>query len=487
MSAERLEHKVVSGVVWSFAEKFLTMLVQMVVSIIVARRLMPEDFGVMAILTFFTSVALTIVDSGFSQTLIRKREPSDSDYRSVFLFNVVVALLLYFVLWALAAPIARFYGHSVIKDVAPVLFLLLPINSLCVVQTVMFTREFRFKLLSNIVFFASLVSGVVAVAMAVAGCGIWALVAQRLLQMGIKAVAFWLIRRWRVRGGVSLSALREMAPFSLRLLATDLIASIYNNVAQLFVGKIYSTASLGYYSQAQKLKDLAVISTVQSVQGVTYPALSKLSADEEKFSAGFERIVRLLSFVLFPAMLGLVAISSDMFMLLLGERWMPTVPYFRILALSGMVYPLAMVGYNVLKIKSDGRLVVRLEVVKRVVMTIVLCVTIPTGIEAVAWGMTAMAFVEFLLNSGFALRLMSFGVVRLAKALLPSLLLSLIVYLGLEILNPHLAHLSVALRLTADIALAVVSYIALAWTLRLRAFHETIDLIKGLIFKSKDN
>ena len=482
-----MEHKVVSGVVWSFAEKFLTMLVQMVVSIIVARRLMPEDFGVMAILTFFTSVALTIVDSGFSQTLIRKREPSDSDYRSVFLFNVVVALLLYFVLWALAAPIAGFYGHSVIKDVAPVLFLLLPINSLCVVQTVMFTREFRFKLLSNIVFFASLVSGVVAVAMAVAGCGIWALVAQRLLQMGIKAVAFWLIRRWRVRGGVSLSALREMAPFSLRLLATDLIASIYNNVAQLFVGKIYSTASLGYYSQAQKLKDLAVISTVQSVQGVTYPALSKLSADEEKFSAGYERIVRLLSFVLFPAMLGLVAISSDMFMLLLGERWMPTVPYFRILALSGMVYPLAMVGYNVLKIKSDGRLVVRLEVVKRVVMTLVLCVTIPTGIEAVAWGMTAMAFVEFLLNSGFALRLMSFGVVRLAKALLPSLLLSLVVYFGLEILNPHLAHLSVALRLTADIALAVVSYIALAWALRLRAFHEVIDLIKGVIFKSKDN
>lgn len=482
-----MEHKVVSGVVWSFAEKFLTMLVQMVVSIIVARRLMPEDFGVMAILTFFTSVALTIVDSGFSQTLIRKREPSDSDYRSVFLFNVVVALLLYFVLWALAAPIARFYGHSVIRDVAPVLFLLLPINSLCVVQTVMFTREFRFKLLSNIVFFASLVSGVVAVAMAVAGCGIWALVAQRLLQMGIKAVAFWLIRRWRVRGGVSLSALREMAPFSLRLLATDLIASIYNNVAQLFVGKIYSTASLGYYSQAQKLKDLAVISTVQSVQGVTYPALSKLSADEEKFSAGYERIVRLLSFVLFPAMLGLVAISSDMFMLLLGERWMPTVPYFRILALSGMVYPLAMVGYNVLKIKSDGRLVVRLEVVKRVVMTLVLCVTIPTGIEAVAWGMTAMAFVEFLLNSGFALRLMSFGVVRLAKALLPSLLLSLVVYFGLEILNLHLAHLSVALRLTADIALAVVSYIALAWALRLRAFHEVIDLIKGLIFKSKDN
>lgn len=483
MSAERLEHKVVSGVVWSFAEKFLTMLVQMVVSIIVARRLMPEDFGVMAILTFFTSVALTIVDSGFSQTLIRKKEPSESDYRSVFAFNVVVALVLYFVLWALAAPIARFYGHSVISDVAPVLFLLLPINSLCVVQTVMFTREFRFKLLSNIVFAASLISGVVAVAMAVVGCGIWALVAQRLLQMGIKAIAFWWVRRWRVKGGVSLSALREMAPFSLRLLATDLIASIYNNVAQLFVGKMYSTTSLGYYSQAQKLKDLAVISTVQSVQGVTYPALSKLAADERKFADGYERIVRLLSFVLFPIMLGLVAVASDMFDVLLGERWMPTVPYFRIFALSGMVYPLAMVGYNVLKIKSDGRVVVRLEVVKRVVMTLVLCITIPMGIKAVAWGMTAMALVEFLLNSAVALRLMSFGVVRLTKALLPSLVLSLAMFVLIEGINPYLENLGVALRLATDVVVAVVFYLALAYAFGLSALSECLSLVKGVLKK----
>lgn len=487
MADKGLEKKVASGIAWSFSEKILTMVIQMVVSIIVARELMPEDFGVMAIMTFFTSVALAIIDSGFSQALIRKESPSDSDYRTVLCFNLVMSVVLYGVLTAVAYPVAKLYDAPVICDIAPILFLILPINALCVVQTVMFTREFRFALLSKIVFSASLISGIVAVVMAVTGWGIWALVAQRLLMMGIKALAFWVIRRWRTDAPLSVASLREMAPFSLRLLATDLIASIYNNVAQLFVGKIYSTASLGYYSQAQKLKDLAVISTVQSVQGVTYPALSKLSSDEEKFSAGYERIVRLLSFVLFPAMLGLVAISSDMFMLLLGERWMPTVPYFRILALSGMVYPLAMVGYNVLKIKSDGRVVVRLEVVKRVVMTLVLCVTIPTGIEAVAWGMTAMAFVEFLLNSGFALRLMSFGVVRLAKALLPSLLLSLVVYFGLEILNPHLAHLSVALRLTADIALAVVSYVALAWALRLSAFHEVIDLIKGLIFKSKDN
>ena len=197
MSQQKLEHRVASGVAWSFSEKLLTMIIQMVVSIVVARQLAPSDFGVMAIMTFFTSVSLAIVDSGFSQTLIRKPNPTDEEYCSVLRFNVVVSLMLYALLVLLASPLARLYDSPAIAQIAPVLFLVLPINSLCVVQTVMYTREFRFALLSKIVFAASLISGVIAVVMAVMGCGIWALVAQRLLMMGIKAGAFWWIRRWR--------------------------------------------------------------------------------------------------------------------------------------------------------------------------------------------------------------------------------------------------------------------------------------------------
>ena len=480
---QRLEHKVASGVAWSFSEKLLSMVVQMVVSIIVARQLAPADFGVMAIMTFFTSVALAIVDSGFSQTLIRKAYPTDEDYRSVLGFNVVVSVVLYALFVAAAYPLAELYSAPVIRDIAPVLFLVLPINSLCVVQTVMFTREFRFALLSKIVFVASLVSGVVAVVMAVAGCGIWSLVAQRLLMMGIKAVAFWSIRRWHTTARFSFAALRAMAPFSLRLLTTDLIASIYNNVAQLFIGKMHSTGMLGYYSQAQKLKDLPVTSTVQAVQGVTYPALSKLEGDDAKFSAGYIRILQLLSFVLFPVMLGLVAIAPDMFMLLLGQKWMPTVPYFEILALSGMAYPLAVVSYNILKVRSDGRVIVRLEVVKRVIMTAVLCYTIPRGVESVAWGMTAMAFVEFFINTVAALRYLSIGAVRLLATLLPQLALAVVMFGALDLLEPYAASLSLGLRLVAEIVAGVIVYAAGAFIFRLRALRELQSLLRGYIAK----
>lgn len=477
----QLEHKVASGVVWSFSEKLLTMIIQMVVSIVVARQLAPSDFGVMAIMTFFTSVALAIVDSGFSQTLIRKESPTDEEYRSVLTFNVVVSLLLYAILLFAAPAIASLYDSPIITHIAPILFLVLPINSLCVVQTVMYTREFRFALISKIVFSASLISGITAVAMALAGFGIWSLVAQRLLQMGIKAIAFWRLRRWRTTARFSLTALRAMAPFSLRLLATDLIASIYNNVAQLFIGKIHNTSTLGFYSQAQKLKDLPVTSTVQAVQGVTYPALSKIAGDDEKFSEGYIRIMRLLGFAIFPIMLGFVAIASDMFLLLLGERWMPTVPYFEILSLSGIFYPLAIVSYNVLKTKSDGRVILHLEIAKRVIMTAVLAYTISQGVESVAWGMTAMSLVEFLLNTSTAMRYLSTSWSRLLGAILPSLLVAVVMFGALYMLQPYIATLHIALRLIIDITAGATLYIGLGWMLRLGALKETITLIKSLI------
>lgn len=484
MAERGLERKVASGIAWSFSEKLLTMVIQMVVSIIVARQLMPEDFGIMAILTFFTSVALSIVDSGFSQTLIRKQNPSDEEYKSVLGFNVSVSVFLYVLLMIATPYIARFYGHSVIADVAPVLFLVLPINSLCVVQTVMFTKEFRFALLSKIVFVASLISGVVAVVMAVMGFGIWSLVWQRLLMMGIKAVAFWAIRRWHTDARFSTNSLRAMMPFSLRLLATDLIASIYNNVAQLFIGKMHSTTMLGYYSQAQKLKDLPVTSSVQAVQGVTYPALSELNGNDREFGDGYERIVRMLGFVIFPVMLGFVAIAEDMFMLLLGERWMPTVPYFEVLALSGLFYPLAVVAYNVLKVRSDGRVIVRLEIVKRVVMTVVLCFAIPRGVMAVAWGMTLMAGVEFLLNTIVAVRLANVGALRLVRALLPSFIIAVAMYFAIISMLPLISDMGVALRLVCEIVVGGAVYMLLAAIFRLKALKEGLALLRSMLAKS---
>jgi O-antigen/teichoic acid export membrane protein len=203
-----------------------------------------------------------------------------------------------------------------------------------------------------------------------------------------------------------------------------------------------------------------------------------------KFSEGYLKILRLLSFVVFPLMLGFVAIAPEMFELLLGDKWMPTVPYFEILALSGLFYPLSIVSYNILKVKSDGRIILRLEIIKRVVMTIVLAVTIPQNIEAVAWGMTAMAAIDFIINLVAAMRYINIGVWTILRTLMPQFMVALVMFVVLHVANTYLLDLSCGLHLVLDIAIGVISYAALALVFRLRAFTESLALLRGVLSKS---
>ena len=474
---EELRDKDASGVAWSIGEKAGSMLLQAVVSIVVARLLMPEDFGVMAILTVFSALALVVVDSGFSQTLIRKKEPSEADYRAVFRFNLLAACVLYAVLTALAPLAARFFDLPVLTAIAPVLFLLLPVNALCVIQNTLFVRQFRFALLSKVVFVSSLASGLVAIGMALLGCGVWSLVGQRLTAMVVRSLLLWHFSGWRPRAEYRKGVLRALAPYSLRLLATDLIASLYNNVAQLFVGKIYSTDMLGYFNQGQKLKELPVTSTMQAVQSVTFPALSKIGGDGRKFAESYRQVVMIVAFVMFPAMTGFIAVAGDLFALLLGQKWMPTVPYFEVLCLSGLFAPISMIAYNVLKVKSNGGVVVRLEVVKKLVMTVILAVTIPRSVLAIAWGLSAMALVEMAVNFAATTRYTTYSPVRFLSTLLPPALLSAVMY-GAVRLFLHHTQLTLGLRLFTAVLLGSVVYAVLALLFRLEAIKIVCELVR---------
>lgn len=474
-----LRDRVARGVAWSLAEKAGSMLLQMGVSILVARMLAPEDYGVMALLTVFATLSLVVVDSGFSQTLIRSREPSPSDYRSVFRFNLVTATLLYGVMVVLSPLLAAFFDQPVLTRIAPVLFLLLPLNALCVIQQAIYTRRFRFDTLSKVVFASTAVSGIVAVAMAWSGCGVWSLVAQRLAAMGVKAALLWMLSDWRPAGRYDGRALRAMAPYSLRLLATDLISTLYNNISQLFVGKMYSTEMLGFFNQGQKLKDLPVTATIQSVQNVSFPALSKIREDSGKFAEGYRQLLLMVAFVVSPVMLGMVAVAEELFALFLGEKWMPTVPYFEILSLSGLFMPLAMVACNVLKARSDGSVIVRLEVVKKTVQTLILAVSIPCGVRAIAWGVVAMAFCELALNLRAARRFAELSFGRIARAIVPAVLLSVAMFAAVRLYG-DVVTLALPLLLLTKILLGAVLYVGLSLAFRLEAAQVALGMLRRM-------
>ena len=457
------------------------MLLQMVVSVVVARLLAPEDFGVMAILTFFTAVALVVVDSGFSQTLLRKKLPTDDEYKSVFTFNLLVSVLLYLLFVALSPLLANYYNLQIITKITPVLFLLLPINALGIIQNTKLSREFRFGVLSRINFTASLVAGIVAIAVAVCGLGVWALVAQRLAMMATRSLLLWWRGDWRGEGSFDGSAWREMAPFSFRLMSTDIVSALYNNVAQLFIGKVYSTNTLGFFNQAQKVKDLTVQSAVQSVQTVTYPALAKIKEDAEKFAESFRKVLLINIFVMAPVALGMSVVAEPLFRVLLGDKWLPTVPYFEVIALSGVFYPLAMVAYNVLKVQSNGAIIFRLELLKKGIMTAVLALTIPHSTMAIAWGLVAMTLVEFIVNFAATRRYTSLSWWQMVRTLLPSLLLTAVMYAAVKAVGCYAASLSPILLLLAQMAVGVIVYLLGVWVCRLEALAEFVKTIKGVL------
>lgn len=478
-----LSERVASGVAWNIAEKIGSTLLQAIVSIVVANRIMPDDVGIIAVLTVFCTLSQVFIDSGFSQMLIRKAQPTESDFKAVFRFNIATSLILYTLLSVSTPLVARYYGWELLRKVAPFLYLILPLNALCVIQNSIMVREFRFATLSTIVFLSSLFSGIIAIAMAVAGCGIWSLVGQRVSMMAIKAVLLWSKSSWRPRGPVERGTLRAMAPYSIRLILTDFITALYNNIAQLFIGKIYSADMLGYYNQAQKLKDMPVNATMQSIQSVTFPAMAKVSDNGTKFDEGYRRIIMLTAFMMFPLMSGLIATAPELFNLLLKPQWHPTVPYFQIMSLIGIFYPLSAIAYNVLKVRSNGAVILRLEIIKKVIMTIILAITIPISVKAIAWGMVVASACEMMLNVGASLRYSGLKLNSLLRTLLPIIALTAVMFTATEYVGEWMTYQLIGVRFIAMIATGIVTYIVLAFISRMEAFGEAKSIAKGFITK----
>ena len=478
-----MSKRVASGVAWNIAEKIGSTLLQAIVSIIVANRIMPDDMGIIAVLTVFVTLSQVVIDSGFSQTLIRKANATAEDFKAVFRFNLIASLALYAILTATTPWVASYYGWELIRKVAPVLYLLLPLNALCVIQNTIMVKEFRFAQLSTIIFFSSLISGILAIVMALTGFGIWSLVGQRVSMMATKAILLWWKSPWRWRSDIRTGSLREMTPYSLRLIATDMITAIYNNIAQLFIGKIYSADMLGYYNQAQKLKDMPVNATMQSIQSVTFPALAKISDNPTKFDEGYRRVLMLTAFIMLPMMTGLIATADDIYMLLLKPQWHTAIPYFRVMCLIGIFYPISAIAYNVLKVRSNGAIILRLEIIKKVIMTIILATTIPISVMAIAWGMVAAAACEMVLNIGATLRYAGLKLKSLVTTLLPIIALTAVMYLATEMVGCQIENLAVGLRLVIKIGVGIISYATIAYITKMEAFDEALAIAKQFLNK----
>lgn len=426
--AESLKSKTVKGVIWSSVERFSVQTVQFLVMLVIARILSPKDFGMVGMLAVFIAVAQSLIDSGFSQALIRKQDRTEADNSTVFYFNIVVSILLYVLLYAIAPWVADFYEEPQLCLLMRVLCVVVIINSFAVVQRAIYTATINFKTQAKASFIAALLSGVVGIYMAMTGYGVWALVWQQLLNAGINTLLLWVWAKWHPHLQYSWQSFRNLFVFGSKLMVSGLLDTLYHNMYVLVIGKVFSAVSLGYYTQADRFTKFPSSNITGILQRVTYPVLCTLQDDDEKLRNDYRQLLRLSAFIIFPLMCGLAGVAYPLVELILGEKWQFSATLLIPLCFSMMWYPVHSINLNLLQVKGRSDLFLRLEIIKKVIGVLVLVCVIPFGLLTMCYSTIVTSLIALIINTHYTGRLIQIGFMTQMKDLSRTLVLSLLMF-----------------------------------------------------------
>ena len=431
--ADSLKNKTVKGVFWSAVERFSVAGISFVFGLVLARLLSPSDYGIIAMLNIFMAVSQTFIDSGFSSALIRKIDRTETDNATAFYFNIGVGVACYLILFFAAPLIARFYDEPILVSVTRVVGLNLLFNSLCVVQQALLSVRIDFKTQAKISLTATVLSGVIGIVLAYKGYGVWALVVQTVSSASFRMVLLWVLARWRPRARFSKASFRELFSFGSKLLASGLLDTIYNNLYTIVIGKKFTSASLGVYARAEHFAQFPAVNITGILQRVTFPVLSTIQNEDERLRVNYRKFLRLSAYAVFPLMMGLVAVADPLVRWILTDKWEGAILFLQILCFALMWYPIHAINLNLLQVKGRSDLFLKLEVWKKIIGVVTLCVTIPLGLTAMCVGRIVTSLIALFINTYYTGKLIQVGYWVQMKDLLP-ILANSVVMLGVCLL-----------------------------------------------------
>lgn len=473
-----LAKRTVAGILWKFSEQIGRRGINVLVTLLLARFLVPEEFGLVAILLAIVTIASSLMESGFKQALIRMKNAVQVDYNTAFAANLGLGAFAYGIVYGLAPVVAGYYEEPVLTVLIRVGGVTILINSFHVVQTAILSKNLNFKALLVASVPASIISGVVAVLLAYRGAGVWALVIQMILYALFATIFIWRTGGWRPAFVFSRRSFQDMFDFGFRLFIAATIDTIFRNIYVVVIAKVFSTAVAGYYFFAEKIKDLIISQLVTSIQTVTYPALSTMQDDDARLKSAYRKVVRVTAFALFPSMAFMAALADPLFKLLLPGNWAPAIPYLQLLCIASMLVPVHSVNLNILQVKGRSDLYLRLEIIKKSMLVAVLSLSLEFGITGVLLGRIITSVLSYIPNSYYSSRIINYSVKEQLGDFFPALLLSGVVgglaYFFTIILGwPPFAELFVIGLLAA------VLYIAIARVLKMEAVEHVIQLVKA--------
>lgn len=475
--ADNLKSKTVKGTVWSSIERFSVQGIQFVVMIIMARILTPADYGLVGMLAIFIAVSQSLIDSGFSQALIRKQDRTEVDNSTVFYFNIGVGIILYLILFACAPLIADFYKEPLLTPITRAIGLSIVFNSLTVVQRALLTIKLDFKTQAKASFMGCIVSGSLGIWMAHSGFGVWAIVWQQISNLFIITLMLWILSKWTPILAYSWKSFKELFGFGSKLLASGLLSTLYNNIYLIVIGKVFKASDLGYYTRAHQFTDFASSNITGIFQRVTYPVLCSIQNDDNRLSEVYRRLLKTSAFVIFPLMMGLAAVAKPMILTFLTDKWLFSSILIVPMCFGSMWYPVHAINLNLLQVKGRSDLFLRLEIIKKIIGVAMLCMTIPLGLIWMCWGVVVNSLIALVINTHYTGKLINLGFFAQIKDLLPTLLLSVSVG-TIVFLTVTFVPMSNIAALILGIFEGVAFYAMAAKILRFSEFKEILSLIK---------
>ena len=455
--ASSLRETTIRGVGWSFADTLSNQGVTFLVGVVLARLLSPEEYGLIGIITIFITVFNTIVDSGFSNALIRKNDADDIDYSTVFYSNLVVSFILSVTLVCLAPNIGSFFDRPQLITLTRVMSSIIVINAFAIIQRTILVKRIDFKTQTKCSLISSLMGGAAGIGMAVSGYGVWSLVGQQVSMQFIRSILLWSYTKWYPKMQYSWERFWGLFGFGWKLLVSSIIETLWNQLYQVVIGKCYSPATLGQFTRAQQFSTICSSNLTAVVQRVSYPVLSKIQDDKSRLKAAYRRVIKTTMLFSFILMLGMAASAKSMIQVIIGEQWLPAVPYLQIICFYMMLYPLHAINLNMLQVQGRSDLFLKLEIAKKIVAVFPLILGVYVGVYWMLAGCVVADLFAYYLNAYYSGPFLNYSVKEQIKDILPSLGIALLIAFPVFILS----FLSISPYLLFPIQLIVGLFLAI--------------------------
>ncbi len=483
--AESFNRKnIFSGFIWRFAERSGAQGVAFLVSIVLARILVPEDYGTIALIGVFTAILNVFVDCGLGNALIQKRDADDCDFSSVFYFNLFMCSVLYMVMFFFAPYIAVFYNKPELVLIIRVLSLTLIISGLKNVQQAYVSRNMMFRRFFFATLGGTIGAAFVGIMMALYGFGVWALVIQQLFNVTVDAIILWFTVKWRPKKVFSLERLKGLFSFGWKLLVSSVLDTFYRELRQLIIGKKYSSQDLAYYNQGQKIPNLVVMNINTSIDSVLLPAMSNVQDDVVKVGSMTRRAIKISTYIMAPCMMGIAFLAPSLVRLILTDKWLSCVPFLRIFCITYMFYPVHTANLNAIRALGRSDIFLKLEIQKKAVDLVLLLSSMWFGVMAMAYSLLISSVLCQLINSWPNKSLLHYGYLQQIKDILPAI--SIAIVMGSMVWCISLFHLPDVIQVLIQVPVGVAIYILLSKLFHIEAYEYLKNILRQRIGKLKE-